>query len=123
MNLLNKLIFLGLMASSVCFAAAPNSSENARVIRQTLDEFNETFFSPRSLRVDLLKNYPELIPTLANWEYEAWRVYNTSLTPEIFLNLFNKRLNDDAIPLTFVLFRDNEYDHHLKVSPSAWLAD
>lgn len=105
------MIFLTLfIQSSLCLAvgSSENLSGNSLIIRKTLQELNETIFFPRSIRVELVKDCPEVIPVLAQWGYETWRSYNTSLTPEILVDVFNKRLNDDKLPLSLVLFRDKE---------------
>jgi GNAT superfamily N-acetyltransferase len=78
------------------------------IIRQVLEEANRTFFFPRSLRLELLKNCPETIPILAQWIYDEWHSYDASLTKTKLILAFNERLNDDKIPITFVVLKDDE---------------
>lgn len=58
------------------------------------------------IQIRLLKNCPEVIPTLVEWVYQEWRSYDSSLTREKLFDKFNKRLNEDRIPLAFVAFKD-----------------
>lgn len=103
MNRLSKfLMIFGLITASICYAKEPSV-----LIQETLHEANETLFSPRSLRVELLKNCPEAIPVLAEWIYEDWHSYDSSLTREKLIQGMNHRLNDDRLPLTFVALRDS----------------
>ena len=76
------------------------------MIHQILQEENVAFFFPRSLRLDVLKNCPQTIPTLAQWLYEEWHSFDASLTKEKLIQSLSKRLNDDKIPLTFVALKD-----------------
>lgn len=84
-----------------------NSERNAPLIRQTVQEANSALFSNQSLRIELLKNCPEVIPELAEWEYQDWHLYDTSLTREKLIEEFNQSLNDDKLPLTLVAFRSD----------------
>ncbi len=77
-------------------------------IHRALDAVNKNFYSPRSLRIDLLKNCPQVIPTLSHWLYDEWHTYDASLTLEKLITSFNMRLNDDRIPITFVTLRGEE---------------
>src|SRR5258706_16152263 len=104
MNMLHAFaLCLALMSSSVCIAKEisstikENPSENSLIIRQTLQELNETIFSNRALHVELLKNCQEAIPLLAEWIYEDWHSYDASLTKEKLVEGFKKRLNDDRL--------------------------
>jgi len=76
------------------------------MIQQALQKENEYFFFPLSMRLDLLKNCPQVIPILAQWLYEEWKPYDASLTKEKLIHSFKMRLNDDAIPITFVVLKD-----------------
>lgn len=76
------------------------------IIQQALQEANTTFFSPRAMSLALLKDYPQAIPTVAQWLYEDWHVYDSSLTQERLIRSFHQRLNDDKIPVTFVAVKN-----------------
>jgi hypothetical protein len=78
-----------------------------KLIQQTLHEKNKNFFFPRSMQVDLLKNCPQTIPILAQWLYEDWNAYDASLTKEKLIDAFQMRLNNDRIPLTFVVLKND----------------
>jgi GNAT superfamily N-acetyltransferase len=75
---------------------------------QIIDKANQSFFSPRSIRLDLLKNCPQVIPILAQWLYDEWHSYDATLTKEKLIKAFNERLNSDKIPITFVALRGNQ---------------
>lgn len=77
------------------------------MIQQAVQMKNEDFFFPHHMQLGLLKNYPQLIPTLAQWMYEEWHSYEASLTKEKLIQLFQTRLNDNAIPITFVVLKKN----------------
>lgn len=76
------------------------------MIQQALQRENEDFFFPLSMQLDLLKNCPQVIPILAQWLYEEWKPYDASLTTEKLIHSFTTRLNNDAIPITFVVLKD-----------------
>lgn len=78
------------------------------MIQQKIDETNKSFFSQRNLHLALLKNYPQVIPTLADWLYDTWHPYDTSLTREKLIHSFEARLNSDQIPITFVILENNK---------------
>jgi GNAT superfamily N-acetyltransferase len=106
------LFIFGLISSVICQANAENppsfhSQNTALIVRKSLDDLNKTTFSNRSFHLDLLKNCPEVIPLLADWIYEDWHLYDTSLTKENLIKGFSQRLNDDKLPLTFVLLKDS----------------
>ena len=77
------------------------------MIPEVVQEVNERLFSNRLLHLKLLKNCPETIPVLAEWEYQNWHHYDTSLTRERVINGLNQCLNDDRLPLVFVILRDS----------------
>jgi hypothetical protein len=83
------------------------SIENALMIKQTIQKENENFFFPYSLRLELLKNCPNLIPILAQWVYEEWHTYDTDLTQEKLIESFKARLNENKIPITFVVLKND----------------
>lgn len=76
------------------------------MINQKLQEENKSFFHPRSLQLDLLKNHPKVVSQLAKWAYEEWRSYDASLTTEKLIHSYNQRLNTDRIPITFIVLKD-----------------
>ena len=84
-----------------------SAMEHAFMIQQSIQMENEDFFFPRSMQLDLLKNCPQVIPTLARWMYEEWHPYDSSLTKEKLLCSFQTHLNTNAIPITFVVLKDD----------------
>jgi hypothetical protein len=72
-------------------------------IDQTLKEANTD-----SIRFELLKNCPETIPTLAQWVYDEWHSYDSTLTKEKLIHSFKGRLNSDKIPLAFVALKNDK---------------
>lgn len=70
-----------------------------------MNAWQETAFIPRGLRLEFLKNCPEVIPTIADWMYAEWRLHDAQLTKEKLVQGFKKRLNDDHIPFTLVALR------------------
>lgn len=75
------------------------------MIKKMLEEANTSFFHLHAMHLDLLKNHPREIPRLAQWLYEEWQSYDTSLTVEKLINSFNERLNSDDLPITFVVLK------------------
>ncbi len=75
------------------------------MIHQLLQEANNGFFAHRSMRLDFLKNCPQVIPILAQWLFEEWHTYDASVTQEKLINSFKTRLNYDKVPMTFVAFK------------------
>lgn len=63
--------------------------------------------SNAEVHVELLKDCPQVIPTLAQWMYDDWHLYDAALTLEKMIASFESRLNNDAPPMTFVAFRSN----------------
>ena len=81
--------------------------ENVKnVIQQTVEEINKTIDS--STHIQLLKNCPEVIPTLAEWIYEDWSPYDRALTKEKMVMSFKGRLNDDQLPCVLVALKDSQ---------------
>jgi GNAT superfamily N-acetyltransferase len=76
------------------------------MIQEKIQEANNKFFSPHSMRLDLLKNWPQFIPTLAEWLYDEWHTYDTTLTKEKLVDSFKSRMNDERIPITFVVLKN-----------------
>lgn len=70
-----------------------------------LEKGNQAWFAPLGLRAQLLKDCQSAIPVLAQWMFEEWHPYDSSLTKEKLFGSFQKRLNDDKIPFTIVALR------------------
>jgi len=83
------------------------SNERSIMIQQAIQKENENFFFPLSMQLDLLKNCPQVIPTLAQWLYEEWHPYDALLTEEKLIHAFTKRLNSDSIPIVFVVLKND----------------
>jgi GNAT superfamily N-acetyltransferase len=103
------LMLLGVFAISIGYPTEPplQKKDNASLIREVIQEVNEVNFSNKQLRLELLKKCPETIHVLAEWEYQDWHSYDTSLTREKLINGFNHYLNDDRLPLAFVILKDS----------------
>ncbi len=63
-------------------------------------------FSPHRLRRCAL-NSSRLIPILAQWVYEEWHLYDVSLTKERLIQSFITRLNENKIPISFVVLKND----------------
>ncbi|MBS0648895.1 MAG: GNAT family N-acetyltransferase [Verrucomicrobia bacterium] len=74
---------------------------------QKVQEFSEVLSSQKSIELKLLKDCPEVIPTLGQWKYEEWHSHDTSLTVEKAINGFKKYLSDTDVPFALVAFQDN----------------
>jgi ribosomal protein S18 acetylase RimI-like enzyme len=59
------------------------------------------------MRIEFLKNCSQLISTLAQWLYDEWHPYDSTLTKEKLIHSFNKRTNTNSIPITFVVLKNN----------------
>jgi aryl-alcohol dehydrogenase-like predicted oxidoreductase/ribosomal protein S18 acetylase RimI-like enzyme len=94
------------MENLISSSSVLRATENAFLIQQALQRENEHFFSPLSMRLDFLKNCPQVIPILVQWLYEEWKPYDASLTKEKLIHSFKMRLNNHAIPITFVVLKD-----------------
>jgi len=99
------LILLEVFAFSISYAQ--QKTDSAFLIREAVQEVNEKIYSQRQMRLELLKDCPEMIPVLAEWEYQDWHRYDMTLTREKLVNAFNYCLNDDRLPLAFVIFKDS----------------
>ncbi len=77
------------------------------MIRKEMADINRECFAPKSMHVDLLKHHPDVIPVLAEWIYEQWHTYDYSLTKDRLITSFSHRLNDDQIPLAFVVWKSD----------------
>jgi GNAT superfamily N-acetyltransferase len=79
----------------------------ALIIQEAIQKENEKFFFPHSMQLDLLKNQPHVIPTLAQWLYDEWHSYDASLSKESLIHNFKMRLSNEVIPITFVVLKDS----------------
>lgn len=77
-------------------------------VEQTLQEVNRDFFAPHNMQLDLLKNHPQMVLIIAEWIYNEWRSYDSSLTLEKLVLSFSARLNSDRIPMTFVVLKNQK---------------
>jgi hypothetical protein len=99
--------FLGITCLALLMVAngfADNSRENA-IIREAIQEANQNVFSSRSVQLELLKDCPEVIPTLAQWHYDEWHPFDVSMTLEKLEDEFNKYINEETIPFAIVAFK------------------
>lgn len=76
------------------------------MIYEMLSEANKDVFPRYHIQLNLLKNCPQVIPTLASWLYETWHPYDASVTRENFIQSFETRLNSDKIPITFIALKE-----------------
>lgn len=106
-----SLILIGLINPFFANSSLPikhqecGHEEVKHVIQQTLWEMNQTI--DPSIHLELLKNCTEVIPTLADWIYEDWSLYDPSLTREKLIEGFKNRLNDHDLPFTLVAFKNS----------------
>lgn len=55
------------------------------------------------IKVDLLKNYPQAIPTLANiWHEILGKIWVPDIPSAHVITRFQDHLNDQNLPITFV---------------------
>lgn len=85
--------------------SSPLKEEIQETMAQAVEEA-QPHLSDISLKV--LKDCPEVIPTLADWVYEDWSSYNPSLTREKMIASFQGKLNDDQLPLALVAFKNGQ---------------
>ena len=85
-----------------------NPVKSPSSIKSLLQEQNERVFKPLGYKIELLKDCNGLVPTLAKWTYEDWKLYDNSLTVEKLVAGFSHRLNDDKIPLSLVAFKGDK---------------
>jgi predicted N-acetyltransferase YhbS len=76
------------------------------IIQDVLQDANENIFGPRSLELKLLKECPEMIPYVAQWQYDDWHSYDTTLTLERLIKSFEKQLSAADFPFTIVVLKD-----------------
>ncbi len=61
-----------------------------------------------NLVITYLKNYPEHVPLLARWAFNAWGQYNPNSIIERAKSKLEEHLNDDKLPLTMIALRDHK---------------
>jgi GNAT superfamily N-acetyltransferase len=75
------------------------------IIQEVLREANEKVFGFKSLQLKLLKECPEMIPHIAQWQYNDWHSYDTTLTLERLIKSFEKQLTTVDFPFTIVVLQ------------------
>ncbi len=83
------------------------ANEMRTMIESIIQNVNSEIFSSHSMILCLLKEKPEVVPTLVDWLYEEWHPYDNSLTKEKFISFFTNSLTNDQLPLIFVLWKDD----------------
>jgi len=87
--------------------------------------------SSEMVSIAYLADYPQFLPTVANWVYTEWGHHNPLLTLQDFEGTFRTHLARGAIPLTVIALLDDlpagtasirveDMDIHPELSP--WLA-
>ncbi len=106
------MILIGLLLIHHCIYAEEIVSEsdqtpyqvNSSVIRELLQEATQNVFSPRSMELSLLEDHSEMIPLLAQWQYNDWHSYDKALTVEKLVKYFEKQPLDGSF--TIVVLKD-----------------
>jgi N-acetylglutamate synthase-like GNAT family acetyltransferase len=78
------------------------------MIKETLEKINTKTPFDKELKVDFLKNHPELIPILVDWVYNEWINFDKTLEKERLVTSFKNRLNDDKLPFSLVAVKDGK---------------
>ncbi|MDR0631786.1 MAG: GNAT family N-acetyltransferase [Holosporaceae bacterium] len=60
------------------------------------------------MRIDYLANHVDLIPTVAQWYFEAWRRFSKNLSIEDTKLRLASRLNIDKLDICFLCFGDDD---------------
>lgn len=76
-------------------------------IREIVQNSQREVFSARGLRIEFLKDCPQAVSTVAEWIYSEWRPYDSTLTLDKLKEGYAKRLNDEQMPFTLVVWRGN----------------
>ncbi len=76
------------------------------IIQEIVQEANENVFSPKSQQLKLLRDCPEMIPQIAQWQYNDWISYDTTLTLEKLVKSFEKQLTAVDFPFTLVVLQN-----------------
>lgn len=64
---------------------------------------------PKLITIDLLKNHPSAIPSLASiWSDVLGKIWVPNVSSAEVQERFKNHLNDDTLPLTYVAFHNNE---------------
>jgi GNAT superfamily N-acetyltransferase len=84
------------------------------------------------VQIDYLANYPEFIPTLANWFHDEWGHFNPAATIAQRISRLKERCTHTAgIPITLVAIAENivvgtaslvEHDMEVHMELSPWLS-
>lgn len=83
------------------------SSEKRLMIQLSVQAINENFFSSRGMRLSLLQDCPQTVPTLVQWIYDDWHTHDATLTKEKLYGSFMKRLNSsEDLPITLVILKE-----------------
>jgi len=90
-----------------CHALGFATIDPNKAIHNTVDKLNQSLFSHDDIRVALLKDCPEVIPTLVDWMYNEWSNYDKELTKDRLACNFKKRCNDDCIPFVLVFYKND----------------
>lgn len=75
------------------------------IIREVLRQINEKNLPSTSIRLEWLKDCPEVIPVIAEWQYNDWSGYDTSLTREKLINGFKSQLGANDVPFTLIALK------------------
>ena len=59
------------------------------------------------IKIQYLADTPELVPLLATWTFEKYKIYDPSLTYEKCVASLNSRLHRKEVPLTLVAMKGN----------------
>jgi hypothetical protein len=60
------------------------------------------------MKIDCLANHQDLIPTVAQWYFEAWRRFSENLSTEHTKLRLAERLNTDKLDICFLCFGDDD---------------
>lgn len=121
--------YLIVLLATISFCHAANSTAEDTIIRSVLQAANEQLLS-KSLRFELLKDSPHLVPVLVQWQYDDWVSYDASLTKERLYHEFVRQLDAEDLAFTLVAIRDevpigsisldNEGEPELSDLPGPW---
>ncbi len=103
---LTSIAFAGNLTDFKCEIDEYQDDNMKNIIKETLQEINQDL--DQSIHLELLKNHPEAIPTLAEWIYEDWHPYDKSLTKERLIEGYKQRFNDNQIPFTILAIKNSK---------------
>lgn len=72
------------------------------IIREVLRKINERIFPITSIHLAWLKDCPEMIPVIVEWQYNYLSTYDNSLTREQLVDSLKSQLGAKEIPFTIV---------------------